>query len=50
MKTVKVHIHCSVCGWHMIYDLNANEHGFVELPEAHCPDCLFVLIQDIKKP
>jgi hypothetical protein len=49
MKKVKVHAHCSVCGWWIVYDLDVNEHGFFALHDAYCPDCLFMLIQDIKK-
>lgn len=35
MKTVKVHIHCTVCGFSVEYDLDTNEYGFFVMPEVH---------------
>lgn len=48
MKTVKVKMRCLVCGkFEKIIDVNINEHGFFVFPEAHCPECLCILEQDI---
>ena len=50
MKTVKVHAHCTVCGFSVEYDIDANEHGFFSMPEAHCPNDLLILEQEIRRP
>ena len=49
METVKIYIHCTVCGFSTEYDLNVNEHGFFSIPEAYCPVDLMILDQEIKK-
>lgn len=49
MKTVKVHVSCGVCGFSVEYDLDTNSHDFFELPDAYCPVCLLLIIQEIKK-
>jgi len=49
MKTVKVHAHCTVCGFTVDYDLDVNEHGFFVLPEAYCPNNLLILDQEIRQ-
>lgn len=48
METVKVHIRCTMCRkFDKFIDVDVNEHGFFEIPEAHCPECLCILEQDI---
>lgn len=49
MKTVRVHVHCTVCNFTAEYDLDTNEHGFFECPEAHCPNDLLILEQEIRR-
>jgi len=49
MKTVKIHIHCTVCGFTADYDINMNEHGFFVMPEAYCPNDLLILEQEIRQ-
>ena len=49
LKTVKIHIHCSVCGFSTEYDLDTNEHGFFVMPDAYCPNDLLLLEQEIRK-
>ena len=37
-----------MCGkFDKIIDVDVNEHGFFVFPEAHCPECLCILEQDI---
>ena len=48
MKTVKVRIHCSMCGnFRIEHDADTNEHGYFVFPEAHCPECLGILQVDV---
>jgi len=49
LKTVKIHIHCSVCGFSTEYMLDVNEHGFFVMPDAYCPNDLLLLEQEIRK-
>lgn len=49
METVKVHAHCTVCSFSVEYDLDTNEHGFFVMPEAHCPNDLLILEQEIRR-
>ena len=49
MKTVKVHAHCSVCGFTVDYDIDTNEYGFFVMPEAYCPNDLLMLEQEIRR-
>lgn len=45
MKTVKVTIHCSMCGKFKVeHEIDTNEHGYFTLTEAHCPECLAVMV------
>ena len=48
MKAVKVHVHCTVCGFSVEYDLDTNEHGFFEIPDAYCPNDMLLCNQEIK--
>lgn len=48
MKTVKVNVHCTVCGFKTEYDLDTNEYGFFVAPEGHCPNDFLILNQEIK--
>lgn len=47
-KPIEVYAHCSVCGFKKTYKIYLNNHGFYELPDAYCPDDLFLLNQEIK--
>lgn len=48
MKTVKVKIHCAMCGkFHVEHEVDVNEHGYFTFPTAHCPECFCVLEQVI---
>ena len=49
MKTVKVHAHCTVCGFSVEYDLDTNERGFFVMPQGFCPNDLLILEQEIRK-
>ena len=49
MKTVKVHVRCTLCDFRTEYDLGTNEHGFFVMPEAYCPNDLLILDQDIRR-
>jgi hypothetical protein len=49
MKTVRIHAHCTVCGFTADYDIDTNEHGFFVMPEAYCPNDLLILEQEIQR-
>lgn len=47
MKSVKIYAHCTLCSFTVDYDIDTNEHGFFVMPEAHCPNDLLILDQEI---
>ena len=48
MKTVKIKIRCTVCGkFEIEYEIDVNEHGYFSIPDAHCPECLSIMIQEL---
>ena len=48
MRTVKITIHCPVCGgFHKEMEVDTNEHGFFAVPTAYCPFCCCALEQVI---
>lgn len=48
MKTIKIRFRCTACKkFDKVLDVDINEHGFFEIPNAICPECLFVLDQVI---
>lgn len=47
MKTVKIRSKCSVCGFEIKWDLDVNEYGFFQIPDAYCPNDFILLIQEI---
>ena len=48
MKTVKITIHCPMCGkFYKEMEVNTNEHGFFAVPTAYCPLCCCALEQVI---
>ena len=49
MKTVKVHAHCTVCGFSVDYDIDTNEYGFFVMPQGFCPNDLLILDQEIRR-
>lgn len=49
MRTVKIHVHCTVCGFSTEYDVDTNEHGFFTVPEAYCPNDMLILNQEMKE-
>lgn len=49
MKTVKVYVHCTVCGFSVEYDLDTNEYEFFVMPDAYCPNDLLMLDQEIRQ-
>lgn len=46
-KSVLIKAKCSVCGFEILYEKEVNEHGFFEIPEAHCPNDFMLLTQII---
>lgn len=42
-----VHASCSVCGFSAEYEVEVNEHGFYEIPDAYCSVDLLLLTQVI---
>ncbi len=49
MKTAKIYIHCTVCGFTADYDIDTNEHGFFVMPQGFCPNDLLILEQEIRQ-
>ena len=48
MKTVKVKIHCSMCGKFTVeHEVDTNEHGYFTIQDAYCPECLGIMEQVI---
>lgn len=48
MKTVIVKIHCTMCGKFKVeHEVNTNEHGYFVFPQAQCPECLAILVQEV---
>lgn len=48
MKIVKIRIKCTVCGkFDKTIDIGVNEHGYFSIPDAHCPECLSIMIQEL---
>jgi len=46
MKTVTIKLKCS-CGFEVVREVEVNKFGYFEIPDAYCPNDLFVLIQNI---
>lgn len=47
MKIVKIKTYCGVCGFNIEWNLNVNEHGFFQLPDAYCPNDFLLMNQEI---
>lgn len=48
MKTVKVKIHCLICGkFEVEHEVDINKFGYFTFPQAFCPECLSILDQII---
>lgn len=48
MKTIKVKIHCAMCGkFEITHEVDTNEYGYFVFPEAHCPECFAIMEQVI---
>jgi hypothetical protein len=49
MKTVRIHAHCTVCGFTADYYIDTNEYGFFVMPQGFCPNDLLILDQEIRR-
>ena len=47
MTSVKIKVHCGICGYETEWEARTSEHGFFQIPNAYCPNDYCMLVQII---